>query len=76
MEYEEKLRASEARAAAQLAALDAQYQGRLMGEVERYSALAQEKEALNERRAGVMFGGFWTAFITPLPPAWPPAGAG
>ncbi|KAI8472173.1 MAG: hypothetical protein J3K34DRAFT_519934 [Monoraphidium minutum] len=49
MEYEEKLKSAEGRAAAQLAALDGQYQAKLMAEVERYSSLLQEKEALNER---------------------------
>jgi hypothetical protein len=38
---------SQEKKAAQLAALDAQYQAKIMAEVERYQALAQEKEALN-----------------------------
>jgi cilia- and flagella-associated protein 57 len=33
----------------QLAALDMQYQGRIMAEVERYQALLQEKELLNHK---------------------------
>jgi hypothetical protein len=49
VEAEEKLKALEARSASQLAALDAQYQSRMMAEVERYQQLLQEKEALNER---------------------------
>ena len=34
---------------AQLAALDGQYQTKIMSEVERYQALAQEKEMLNQK---------------------------
>jgi hypothetical protein len=49
VEAEEKLKALEARSASQLAALDGQYQSRMMAEVERYQQLLQEKEALNER---------------------------
>ena len=33
----------------QLAALDAQYQAKIMGEVERYQTLLQEKELLNKK---------------------------
>lgn len=33
----------------QLAALDAQYQAKIMGEVERYQTLLQEKELLNQK---------------------------
>jgi hypothetical protein len=40
---------AEQRHSAQLSALDAQYQSKLMSEVERYQQLLQEKEALNER---------------------------
>jgi hypothetical protein len=40
---------AEQRHNSQLAALDAQYQSKLMAEVERYQQLLQEKEALNER---------------------------
>jgi hypothetical protein len=32
-----------------MAALDSQYQAKMMAEVERYQTLLQEKEALNER---------------------------
>lgn len=40
---------AEQRHNSQLAALDTQYQSKLMAEVERYQQLLQEKEALNER---------------------------
>ncbi len=40
---------AEARHASQLSALDAQYQNKIMAEVERYQQLLQEKAALNER---------------------------
>ncbi len=40
---------SEERGQAQLAALDAQYQAKIMAEVERYQQLMQEKELLNQR---------------------------
>ncbi len=36
MEYEEKLKAAEERAQAQLSALDTAYQAKIMAEVERY----------------------------------------
>ena len=36
-------------AQAKLAALDTQYQAKIMGEVERYQELAREKELLTER---------------------------
>jgi hypothetical protein len=40
---------AELRHSSQLSALDAQYQSKMMAEVERYQQLLQEKEALNER---------------------------
>jgi len=40
---------AEQRHSSQLTALDAQYQSKLMAEVERCQQLLQEKEALNER---------------------------
>ena len=49
MEYEEKLKMADDRAQSQLSALDAQYQAKIMAEVERFQQLTQEKELLNER---------------------------
>ena len=46
---EEKLKQSEERHAQQMAALELQYQQKIMTEVERYQQLLQEKELLNER---------------------------
>ncbi len=40
---------AEERSQAQMSALDAQYQAKIMAEVERYQALVQEKEMLAER---------------------------
>lgn len=49
LEYEDKLRVAQDRGQQQLNALDSQYQQKIMGEVERYQQLVQEKELLNER---------------------------
>ncbi|KAK9834356.1 hypothetical protein WJX84_006234, partial [Apatococcus fuscideae] len=49
MEYEEKLRSGREDALAQAAAAEAQYQTRIMAELERYAELSREKDLLNER---------------------------
>ena len=56
--YEARLRGAEASSAAQLAALDAQFQQKMLHEMDRYAELAAGKEALNARwvRQG---GGEW-----------------
>ena len=47
--YEARLRAAEEQAAAQLVALDAQFQQKLICEMERLQELQQSKEALNPK---------------------------
>ena len=50
--YEARLRGAEQASAAQLAALDGQFQQKLIHEMDRYAELAAGKEALNARWGG------------------------
>ena len=52
MEYEEKIKSIEERHQQQLVAIDAQYQTKIMTEVERYQQLQADKENQNEKWEG------------------------
>lgn len=49
MEYEDRIKNMDERHAAGTQQMEAQYQHKIMAEVERYQQLMEEKELLNER---------------------------
>lgn len=49
-----------------MSALDAQYQAKIMAEVERYQALVQEKEMLAERCGGTVHMHAWARMSSRL----------
>ncbi len=49
MEYEEKIKHMEERHGQQMQALEAQYQQKIMTEVERYQTLVSEKDVMGEK---------------------------
>lgn len=67
--YEGRLRGAEEASAAQLAALDGQFQQKLIHEMDRYAELAAAKEALNARWVAA-----WSPPLLPLllRPPWCP----